>query len=230
MRRPGQRSTSFGTLRAAAAVLALGFGASGCSSSSGLFGSSTSMPAGPVSVTEKFSSLFSTTPASSSQAAAENVMAENECPALDIRQGASTLLVNAPGNEPSAMTVRYQASFTRAARECAVVGRSMSMKVGVQGRVIVGPAGGPGQIDVPLRIALVQETTEPKTITTKLQRIPVAVSEGQTNVPFTYIEEGLTFPIPPRGVLDSYIVYIGFDPLGAAQEDRKKRPPPRRAR
>ena len=33
-----------------------------------------------------------------------------------------------------------------------------------QGRIIIGPAGGPGKVDVPLRIAVVQEGVKPKTI------------------------------------------------------------------
>lgn len=228
MSRLGRHRICFRARPAAAAICALGLVVSGCSSSSSLFGSSTG--SGSVSLTERFSSLFGGTPDQSPLAAASDVSADQDCPALDIRQGASTLIVNAPSSEPSALTVRYQSSFTRAARQCAVVGRSMTMKVGVQGRVIVGPAGGPGQLDIPLRLAVVQEGPEPKTIATKLQRIPVVVSEGQTNVPFTYIEEALTFPLPARSVLESYVVYLGFDPLGAAQEDRKKKPPPPRAR
>ena len=36
------------------------------------------------------------------------------------------------------------------------------MKVGIQGRVILGPSGRPGQIEVPLRIAVVQEGASPR--------------------------------------------------------------------
>jgi hypothetical protein len=212
--------------RMAAVLLALGVAGAGCSSSGNVGNASTNTASIPLN--ERFSSLFATSsPAASSQAAAETALAETDCPALDIRQGASTLIINAPSSEPSAMTVRYQTSFTRAARECSVIGRSMSMKIGVQGRIIVGPAGGPGKLDVPLRIALVHEGPQPKTITTKLQRIPVTISEGQRNVAFTHIEEGFSFALPPRGELQSYIVYIGFDPIGATQEDRRRRPPPR---
>jgi hypothetical protein len=218
-------------VRAPALMLcALALAVAGCSSSSGLFGTSSPTNPGSVPLTERFSSLFGTTSPQSAQAAATTALAENDCPALDIRQGASTLIVNAPGQEPSALSVRYQTSFTRAARECAVIGRSISMKVGIQGRVIVGPAGGPGQLTVPLRVAVVQQGTEQKTIVTKLHRVPVVVNEGQTNVPFTHIEEGLAFPLPPRDILETYVVYIGFDPLGAAEEDRRRKPPPRRAR
>src|SRR5262245_17443063 len=132
-----------------------------------------------------------------------------DCPTVDVRTGASTLQVNAPG-EPSGSTLRYQASIARVARECVVAGPSMTVKVGVQGRVIMGQAGSPGQMEVPLRYALVREGPTPRTIMTKLHRFPVAVNETTTS--FMHVEEDITFPIPPRGDLDNYVVYVGFDP------------------
>ena len=65
------------------------------------------------------------------------------------------------------------------------------MRVGVQGRVIAGPAGAPSQVEVPLRYAVVKEGVDPKTITTKFRRFPVAVAPGTANVVFTDIEEDL---------------------------------------
>ena len=49
----------------------------------------------------------------------------------------------------------------------------MTIKLGVQGRIILGPGGGPGQVDVPLRFALVEEGMQPKTIWTKFYQVPV---------------------------------------------------------
>ena len=92
----------------------------------------------------------------------------------------------------------------------------MTMKVGVQGRVLLGPAGGPGQVDVPLRVAVVQEGPNPKPIVSKFYRLAVDVPPGQTAVPFVHVEQDVTFPMPRPGVLDTYVVYVGFDP-GAAQ-------------
>jgi hypothetical protein len=124
------------------------------------------------------------------------------------------------------MGLKYQGTFVRAARECAVVSGQMVMKVGVEGRIVVGPAGGPGHIDVPLRIAVVRETTAgTKTIVTKLIRIPVTVQSSTDNPTFTHVEEGLSFPMPPAGDLDDYTVYIGFDPLAADAQDRQKLKP-----
>jgi hypothetical protein len=120
------------------------------------------------------------------------------------------------------MATRYQVSIGQTARECAALGGVMTMKVGVEGRVLLGPAGGPGRVDIPLRIAVVQEGTTPKPIVGKLQRLAVDVPPGQTSVPFVHVEQDLTFPMPSAAALDSYVVYVGFDPsAGPAKPERK---------
>jgi hypothetical protein len=154
-----------------------------------------------------------------------------DCPFIDIRQGASTLFIGARGSSDEtsdsdnngAMALRYQGSFVRAARECADVAGNMVMKVGIEGRIIVGPAGGPGQVDVPLRIAVVRETVAgAQPIVTRFAIIPVTVASQTDNPTFTHIEDGLTFPMPPGHDLDSYVVYIGFDPQSAHAPEKPK--------
>jgi hypothetical protein len=153
-----------------------------------------------------------------------------ECPSVDVRAGAGTLAISANAADQSPMNMRYQVGIGQTARECKLVGTTVTMKVGIQGRVVLGPAGTPGQIDVPMRFAVVHEGPEPKTIVTKLQRIQVVVPEGAPNVAFTLIEEELSFPMPRGGDIDSYIVYIGFDPNAVREQPRRpeRRPPPRR--
>src|SRR5258708_21464660 len=92
------------------------------------------------------------------------------------------------------------------------------MKVGVQGRIIVGPAGGPGQIDIPLRYAVVREGAGPKTIVTKFKRLPADVPSGQSNAVFSDVEETLSFPLPSRAELATYMVHVGFDEIGDGPE------------
>ena len=186
-------------------------------------------PAPPPSpsLKDKVANFFSGNTANEPRPVANGTQPDVDCPFIDIRQGASTLTIPPPpvdgGNE--AMALKYQGDFVRAARECKVVGNQMVMKVGVQGRIIVGPAGGPGQVDVPLRIAVVESPQAgAKMITTKLIHIPVTIGPDGANATFTHIEEGLSFPLPSSVTLDSYIVYIGFDPIGAAAEDRRAAP------
>jgi hypothetical protein len=197
-----------GRCRGLAAAVAAGLVLAGCSS--------LSMPS--------VSSLFgpSTPPSAATPAGATPEATDIECPSVTVRQGASTFAQYVNPVEPSALTLRYQASLGQSARECRVAGGFVTMRVGVEGRVIVGPAGSPNVIDVPVRMAVVKEGIEPRPIVTKLQRIPITVPPGEPHVAFTHIEEQLVFPLPPPGDIDAYIVYIGFDPLAARE------PPPRR--
>jgi hypothetical protein len=151
-----------------------------------------------------------------------NTPKEIDCPGVEVRNGAATLSIAAPGVEAGPMTTRYQVTIGDTARECAPLGGVMTMKVGVQGRVLLGPAGAPGQVDIPLRIAVVQEGVNPKTIVSKFYRVPVQVPSGQTSVPYTQVEQDLTFPMPPPAVLDAYVVYVGFDPNSAPARPERK--------
>jgi hypothetical protein len=158
--------------------------------------------------------------------------ADVECPGIEIRSGAATMMIGSkPGEgEPSALDLRYQVTIIRTARECSVTAGVMTMKVGIEGRVITGPAGGPGTVDVPLRLAIVQEGVNPKTILSKFARVPVTIASAVDRVTFTHIDPEISFPMPqPAALIDSYVVYVGFDPLGAQQEKRKpaSKPKPR---
>lgn len=135
---------------------------------------------------------------------------DEDCPGVDVRTGAGTLAVAAKTQEATANDLRYQLTFIELARQCVVDGTgTVRMRVGVQGRAVVGPAGAPPQVTAPIRYAVVQEGVQPKTIVTKIRRVPVALGSG--NVVFTDIEDDLSFPLPPVDQLQRYVVYVGFD-------------------
>lgn len=150
-----------------------------------------------------------------------------ECPPVQVRTGAATLTSSANPAEPTAMNLRYQVTIGTTARECRMgANNTVSLKVGMQGRVILGPEGGnPGSIDVPLRFAVVRETFDTNVIATRLERVAVAIPPNDTNVLFSHVSEGLEFPMPRGGNTDNYIIYIGFDPVGA--EPVRKKPAPK---
>jgi hypothetical protein len=204
----------------------LAFILAGCSS---LPGSSTATPVAAQSsgssgsFTDRMNNMVFGQPARPGQGTAPPE--DPDCPVIDVRTGASTITIFGPGEQAST-NVRYQATIGQTARECAVLGATMTVKVGVQGRILLGPAGGPGKLDVPIRLALVHEGPEPRTIWSKLYRVPVVIPAGQPQASFVHVEEDMTFPMPKGGDLESYIIYVGFDQLGAKEQPRK----PRRAR
>ncbi len=197
---------------------------SGCSS--GATSNGTAEP----SLASRFPSLLSRPASPAAQAAAGGVAFNpDDCPSIDIRTGAGTLTLATKPTEASAADVRYQLTFSQLARQCTVSGSTLAIKAGVEGRIIVGPAGGPGPVDVPLRYAVVREGAEPKTIVTRFKRIPAEVPPGQTHILFSDVEDGLSFPIPPSDELVAYVVYVGFDSIGNAPEKKPvpKKPAPK---
>ncbi len=186
-------------------------------------------PANNTSFTNRVKGWFVGDPNDSLKTApnANQASIDFNCPGVDYRQGAATYnITDSKSSENAALNVKYLASFVKTARECDVRGDNVTIKVGVQGRVVVGPAGSPGTVTIPLRYALVKEGIEPQVLWTKFFPINVTIPSTNLNVPFTHIEEEMTVPIPPAEQLAAYVVYIGFDPesLKAAE---KPKPAPR---
>ena len=203
------------------ALMALALALSGCGTASDLLKSS------PL---DYFSSSSKATNDAAAPGGTANVSADDiECPDVRVRTGAATLMIGSKPGEgsPAALDLRYQGSIIRTARECHVNAGIMTMKVGIEGRVITGPAGGPGTVDVPLRIAVVQEGVDPKAVASKFGHETVTVNASIDRVTFTHVESDIAFPLPqPLGLIDAYVVYVGFDPVSAQPE--KKKPPAKR--
>lgn len=145
------------------------------------------------------------------------------CPSVTVRNGAGTWQVSEGG------ALRYQGNVGQLARECAIAGQTMTIKVGIEGRVLLGEKGTPGTVRVPIRVAVVEEGPTPKTIATKFFTVPVEIPAGQQQSAFTVIEDQLSFPLPKPDVVERYVVYVGYDPQGEQGKPAASRPRPRPA-
>ena len=182
-------------------------------------------PAAAQSISDRFKGLFGgkseQAPAPGAPPAAE-APSDLSCPPVTIRAGASTYQVAAPGKQPVGNDLRFQVTITRTARECSYNAGEITARIGIQGRVIAGPAGAPSAVDIPIRVAVVQSGIQEKTIATKAYRTSVTMSEDGS-VPFTLVAEDLVYPAPPGAVGDSYIFYIGFDPQALKPEPKARK-------
>jgi hypothetical protein len=188
-------------------------------------------PASAQSITDRFKSLFGgkseEAPAEGAPPGPSEAQVDLSCPPVSIRAGASTFAVAAPGKQAVGNDLRFQATITRTARDCTLTGGEITARIGIQGRVIAGPAGTPGTIEIPLRVAVVQGGIQERTIATKVYRTSVSMADVG-NTPFSLVAEDLVYPVPPGATGDSYIFYIGFDPQAlkpepAARPARKKK-------
>ncbi len=209
-------------MRVAAAIaagLSLALALGGCSST----GSSSLFSASPLDLFKSNPKVTSGGDIGSTTAAIDT---DYDCPEVKIRSGAATLMISSKPTEgePNALDVRYQGSIVRTARECHLNGNALTMKVGIEGRIITGPAGGPGSVEVPIRIAVVHEGITPKVVTSKFGRETVTLTGTIDRANFTHIDPDISFPLPtPITDLSSYIVSVGFDPQ--SEQPEKKKPP-----
>ncbi|MBB6309226.1 hypothetical protein [Xanthobacter tagetidis] len=201
VRRRGSARAAFA---APAAIAALALALAGCGAGEGLDGAFGAQDVGVAGA----SAGVSSTPGSLTVGSGPNAI-EYECPKVTVRTGASTWQVQAREGG-----LRYQGTIGQLARECSISGANMAVKVGIEGRVLVGEKGTAGALEVPIRIAVVQEGPNPKTVATKFFVLPLEIPQGQVSSTFAVVEDQLTFPLVKPDEIERYVIYVGYDPQG----------------
>jgi hypothetical protein len=190
--------------------------------------SAAATPAAAQSLGDRFKSLFGggSSEEKPAQGAPAEATGESDltCPPVTVRAGASTFKVGAPGKEAVGNDLRYQATISKTARECTINAGQITAKIGIQGRVIAGPAGAPPSVQVPIRVAVVQAGIGEKVIATKAYQTTVTMTED-SSVPYVLVAEDLVYPAPTGAAADSYVFYVGFDPQALKPEPKSKPKP-----
>jgi hypothetical protein len=146
--------------------------------------------------------------ASQNELPMEMFLSQGYCPSVQIRGGTEAMVVYERGHEDDPAHIRYQGSITRTARECRTVGDTLSIKVGIAGRLTVGPKGGAGSATLPLRIAVVKQRGG-HVFHSQAINVPVSVSGPPYSAEFTQVVENIAIQLGPQD--RDLIVYVGFD-------------------
>jgi hypothetical protein len=136
------------------------------------------------------------------------------CPEVIVADGGAA--VRQGGQDAGA--VRYQISINDVARECTATGKGggYRLKVGVQGRVLLGQSGGAGAYGATLSITVTQGGA---VVARRSARVGASIPGGQTGADFTHIEDGIVVP-PGRGDVE---VMVGLGQGGAAPARQRRR-------
>lgn len=206
------RPVSSAAAIAAAALAALAL--AGCGGGAG------SLEPGGESASNKLASIlaFGTTSPPPAPPAADPNALRLICPTVDVPDGAAALRVG--GQDGS--SVRYQYSLGETARECALAGNQISIKVGLEGRVLIGPAGSAGSFSVPVRVAI-QRVNDLKVETSKVYKVAVSVAPGETQGSFQLITEPILVPYKHEDASDDYAIIVGFDGARTAAPVQRRR-------
>jgi hypothetical protein len=135
-----------------------------------------------------------------------------DCPDVGEFPGGATARVGGPSNE----AVRYQFDISDLARECDPQGNLFALKIGVTGRLLIGPAGQPGAYATTLRMQ-VKRDIDNKVLFDKSFRVAADTNGGDQGV-YKVVSDPIMLPLT-RARLDlDYSIYVGLNSGGATSE------------
>jgi len=177
----------------AVGVLALGL--SGCGLD--MFGSGSS---------DTTQANASATPAQIAQGQASALPAiATECPPIKVRPGAEALFFYGNGKPGNAGDLHYQADFEKETRNCVVSNGLITVKMGVIGRVLLGPSGKETSVNVPLRFTVERNGAA---VFSEKYAVPVAITPPAQSAEFVKVVDNVA--IPYLGGED-IVIWVGFD-------------------
>lgn len=209
------RGPMAGSIRALGFVSALGLLASGCSSAPGA-----SDPGDTLGNLFAFNSTTAPPVAANQSVNNLNVI----CPVVDVRDGGAAHRVYSGGGASNA-EVRYQFTISDTARECAVENNQIVIRVGVEGKVLLGPAGSPSSFTVPVYIGIRKDEGQ-QTLSQKVYNVAASIPAGSTHTSFSVVSEPLVVPYTRQNAAADYTIWVGFE----GQRETRPREARRRAR
>jgi hypothetical protein len=128
-----------------------------------------------------------------------------DCPQVEVEDGAASTRVGGPENS----AVRYQFDIVDTARECDPQGAQFALKVGVSGRLLIGPAGSPGAYSTVMKV-LVRREVDQKTAFEKTYKVE-ANTAGGDQAAYQVVTEPIVLPLTRPQLNDDYSIFVGFE-------------------
>ena len=145
------------------------------------------------------------------------------CPDVTVADGGASARVGGADNA----SVRYQFSIGDTARQCDPAGAGQAtVKVGVSGQVVIGPAGQAGTFSAPVRVTVTRAGND-KPVFSQTYRAE-ATTDGVRAGQFRIVTDPINLPMPTLQLDDLYSITVGFEGgtggnTPAAHKGRRKR-------
>jgi hypothetical protein len=128
-----------------------------------------------------------------------------ECPPIKVRPGAEALYFYGKGQVGNPKDLQYQAVIDKQSRNCVVSNGLITVKMGVVGRLMLGPSGNQQSVDLPLRFVVERDTAP---LFSELYQIPVAITPATQASDFVKVVENVQIPYVAG---DDITIWVGFD-------------------
>jgi hypothetical protein len=127
------------------------------------------------------------------------------CPPVKIMPGAQALFYYGGGKAGNPDSLHYETSFDQETRNCVVSNGLITVKMGVSGRVLLGPAGKETSVKVPIRVTVDRNDMS---VFSEKYVVPVAITPPAQSAPFVKVIDNISIPYLNG---DDIVIWVGFD-------------------
>jgi hypothetical protein len=128
-----------------------------------------------------------------------------ECPPIKVKTGAETLFYYGKGKVGNPKDLNYQAIIDKQSRNCVVSNGLITVKMGMVGRLLLGPAGNQTNVDVPVRFTVERDGVQ---LFSERYEIPVTITPPNQSEEFVKVVENVGVPYTGG---EQIVFYVGFD-------------------
>ena len=128
-----------------------------------------------------------------------------ECPPIKVRRGGEALFYYGKGKVGDAHALNYQAVLDKQSRNCVASNGLITVKMGVVGRVLLGPAGTQAKVDVPIRFAVERDGVP---MYSERYEIPTTIDPSTQAGEFVKVVENVAIPYIGG---EDITIWVGFD-------------------
>lgn len=128
-----------------------------------------------------------------------------ECPEIRVRPGSEAIFRYA-GQAGNPRDLAWQGIIDNQSRNCTVSNGLITVRMGVVGRVLLGPKGSQQQVDVPVRFDVERDDVS---VFAERYTLPVSIAASNQSGDFVKVVEGVQIPYVGG---EQIVIWVGFDP------------------
>ncbi|MDE1991070.1 MAG: hypothetical protein KGI75_01140 [Rhizobiaceae bacterium] len=165
----------------------------------------TQVTVAPQATADSTASAASPAPQAQAPVTGGQAYVAGKCPQVVIRDEASVYKLYAKGVKDDPNQLTYQASLAEATRQCTTDGTSLGIHVAAQGRLVAGPVGTSGTVNLPIHVSVMDGNNS---LYDKVISYPVSLPAGQTTTQFLFTDDDISVAGGSGGFTS---VYVGFE-------------------
>ena len=128
-----------------------------------------------------------------------------ECPPIKVKAGGEALFYYGKGKVGNPKDLNYQAIIDKQSRNCVVSNGLITVKMGMVGRLLLGPAGNQTNVNVPVRFTVERDGVA---LFSEKYEIPVTITPPNQSEEFVKVVENVAVPYTGG---EQIVFYVGFD-------------------